>query len=298
MQTIKINNKAYGFVKNYRHDEKLRASFNQLTQSVFYFDFENWYQKGYWTERYIPYSLVETGRVVSNISVNLIDFDIEGDKRKYVQIGTVMTAEEHRNKGLNRWLLEQVLREWRGNCDLIYLFANQSVLDFYPKFGFQEVQEYQFSQQVEYRPIEEQPELMDMTNPEIEAFVYSAIKRSQSHSKLAMVNNSSLQMFYLISFYSGYVYYLAKYDVLLVMNYEADSLFLMDIFSESSISLQEIFPNLFREETKMVRLGFTPVSQEQFDIHPLIPDDKLFVLDDRDDLCNQKGFMFPVLSHA
>ena len=41
--------------------------------------------------------------------------------------------------------METVLSDWRDCSDGIYLFANDSVLDFYPKFGFCPMGEYQVS---------------------------------------------------------------------------------------------------------------------------------------------------------
>jgi hypothetical protein len=47
--------------------------------------------------------------------------------------------------------LEKVLGEWRRKYDLIYLFANDSVLDYYPKFGFSRVEEYQYLKEINLR---------------------------------------------------------------------------------------------------------------------------------------------------
>lgn len=107
------------------------------------FDFEEWYQNGYWKDRYIPYALLDGNNVITNVSVNIIDFFVMGEKKTCIQIGTVMTDKEYRNQGLNRFLMKKVLEEWRERCDVIYLFANDSVLNFYPKFGFVSVPEYQ-----------------------------------------------------------------------------------------------------------------------------------------------------------
>ena len=59
-----------------------------------------------------------------------------------------MTLPEYRNKGLNRYLMEAVLSEWKDKCDAIYLLANDSVVDFYPKFGFEEFKEFQYSKSI------------------------------------------------------------------------------------------------------------------------------------------------------
>ena len=40
--------------------------------------------------------------------------------------------------------MEQVKEDWEKRYDFIFLFANESVLDFYPKFGFERKEQYQF----------------------------------------------------------------------------------------------------------------------------------------------------------
>lgn len=92
-------------VKGYRDDAALRGSFNALAIRTFAIDFEDWYQNGYWTDKYNPYSVIIDGKVVSNVSVNTTDFEIDGQKKRYIQLGTVMTDEAYRNRGLVRRFL-------------------------------------------------------------------------------------------------------------------------------------------------------------------------------------------------
>ena len=119
MNKVIVKEKAYSYSTNFREDDLLRNSFNRLTQKVYEFDFENWYQSGYWGKSYIPYSLLDGDKMVSNVSISIIDFLVFGEKRTFVQIGTVMTDPDYRHKGLNKVLLEKVLEVWRGRCDLI-----------------------------------------------------------------------------------------------------------------------------------------------------------------------------------
>lgn len=52
---IVINQKEYIFKKGIRDDHKIRKSFNHLAKQSFGFDFEAWYQLGFWNDKYIPY---------------------------------------------------------------------------------------------------------------------------------------------------------------------------------------------------------------------------------------------------
>lgn len=70
----------YKFVKDYRDNPVLRSSFNRLAEKTFCLDFEPWYQHGFWTEKYNPYSIVYNGEVVSSISVSQMEFTKNGEK--------------------------------------------------------------------------------------------------------------------------------------------------------------------------------------------------------------------------
>lgn len=126
------------FVKNYTEQMAFRHSFNDLASSTFGIQFEEWYKRGYWNERYIPYSFVVNNKVIANVSVNELDLLINGKVKKAVQIGTVMTDHQYQNKGLSRALLQKVFEDYDKQVDLYYLFANHTVLDFYPKFDLVE----------------------------------------------------------------------------------------------------------------------------------------------------------------
>ncbi len=121
MEHIKIDNKIYGYAVGIKDNDELRTSFNSLTRKTYGFDFEEWYQNGYWKDRYILYVLLDDEKVVSNVSVSVIDFLVMNEKKRCIQIGTVMTDEEYRNRGLNKFIMQKVLEEWKDKSDTIYL---------------------------------------------------------------------------------------------------------------------------------------------------------------------------------
>ena len=74
-------------LKDFRDNDSLRASFNALAKETFGLNFEDWYQNGYWTDRYNPHSVVVDGQVVSNVSVNQTYFEVEGKVLRFLQLG-------------------------------------------------------------------------------------------------------------------------------------------------------------------------------------------------------------------
>lgn len=57
-------------VSNYMRDDALRHALNDLTKKTFGFDFEDWVTGGYFEGDYIPYSFIENGKIISNVSAN------------------------------------------------------------------------------------------------------------------------------------------------------------------------------------------------------------------------------------
>ncbi len=79
-------------IKNYMQNPAARHKLNALTRATFGFDFEAWVCEGFFEGDYIPYSFEENGKIISNVSVNLMNFIQNGESRRYIQLGTVMTA--------------------------------------------------------------------------------------------------------------------------------------------------------------------------------------------------------------
>lgn len=297
MKTI-IKGKEYLFTNEVRNNSSVRQSFNELAKKIFEIDFEGWYQNGFWKEDYIPYVLMDGDTVVSNISVNIIHTNYRNEERLFIQLGTVMTNERYRNQGLSRWLIEKILEEWKEKCDAFYLYANDSVLDFYPKFGFVKEQEYQASGIV--TPKEAEIRKLDMTSGEDRNLLLEKYALSNPFSDLKMENNNGLIMFYCSQFMKENVYYIPQYDLAVVVEYDADKLICYDVFGNTNATLQEILSVIAKEDTKMSILGFTPKDKDFFTFKEVNVDDlTLFWWSEKENIfSNDARVMFPLLSHA
>lgn len=130
-------------IRDYMQDAAARAALGALTQAAFGFDFEAWAARGFCARgAYVPYSFEEDGRILSNVSVNRMEFCLNGEKRRWLQLGTVATREDMRGRGLARRLVEIALADSMDGCDGVYLFANPEAAGFYEKCGFTRGIEY------------------------------------------------------------------------------------------------------------------------------------------------------------
>lgn len=293
-----IDGKEYMYTNKVRNNSSIRQSFNKLAKKTFGIDFEGWYQNGFWEENYIPYVLMDGDKVVSNVSVNIINTNYRNEERLFIQLGTVMTDEYYRKQGLSRWLIEKILEEWKEKCDAIYLYANNKVLDFYPKFGFVKGQEYQASRMV--TPMEAEIRKLDMISCEDRKILYEKYVLSNPFSDLTMEKNNGLIMFYCTQFMKENVYYIPKYDLAVVAEYDADKLICYDVFGNTNVTLQEVLSVMSRDDTKVSILGFTPKDKDAFTFKEVnVEDLTLFWWSEKENIfSNDARVMFPLLSHA
>lgn len=194
--------------------------------------------------------------------------------------------------------MEKVIAEWKDKCELIYLFANDSVLDFYPKFGFAKLQQYQCLKLVNEKDECGFIRKLDMSNEGDKALVYSKASDSCSFSKINMYDNAELIMFYCTLFMKNNVYYIKKYDAVVIAEFKEDIVDILDVFCKKEVPLDKILNHLVNKNLKRERLYFTPKEIDSYTIISLEGEDTLFVQGKDAILLADNQFMFPKLSHA
>ncbi|MCA1035967.1 GNAT family N-acetyltransferase [Bacillus infantis] len=246
------------FVSGYKKNRILRRSFNELAKETFGIQFENWFDLGYWSDKYIPYSFADGEKVVANASANLIGFSGEGKDWKAVQVGTVMTHKDYRNLGLARQLMERILEDYQ-EADFIYLFANSTVLDFYPKFGFSPVEETQYFIKANADSNQSEIRKLDGRNPEDLSFIYEMAGRRTFPGGFDAVNTRELLMFYCLNVFHDDIYHLPEDRAIVLSRQEKDVLHMYDIISsEPDWDPAGLAGRLAGKETNRAALYFTP----------------------------------------
>lgn len=298
MKNVLLNNIPYSFVKDFKHHKDIRTSFNELTEVTFGFTLEAWYLDGYWGAQYIPYALLHGNKVVSNVSVTIIEFFVGEEKKLGIQIGTVMTDKAYRNRGLSKFLMEQVLEEWKKRPGFIYLFANDSVLDFYPKFNFEKVDEYSYSKTVRSNSDMVSVKKLNMDDAKDKAFLIETIKMTRPIAKISMRDNVSLLMFYCLWIKKNNIYHIDELETIAIADFDGDTLYLNDVFSRGYVNLNDVIQVLSGNAVKRAVLGFAPLDESDYDRSLIKEGDTLFIVKDKVDDFKDQHWMFPVLSHA
>lgn len=289
--------KEFKVVKNYRNNDNLRLSFNELAKKTFGIDFEDWYQNGYWGDNYNPYSIEINGKVIANISVNITNYILNGNKKHFIQLGTVMTEEKYRNQGLIRQIMKEIEDDYMKDIDGIYLFANDSVLDFYPKFGFHKATEYQYCKNVSIN--KEGSMVKVSTKEKIELNkLEEVIKYSVHYGGFNLIENSGLIMFYVTKFMQENVYYDNNQGVYVIAEIDGEELFIHNIFSEKRLDIEKVI-EAFGKGIKKVSLRFTPDIIEGYTVSDVKEEDTTLFIKGKG-FCDfeESRLMFPTLAHA
>jgi GNAT superfamily N-acetyltransferase len=248
--------------------------------------------------QYEPHVLALNGKVCSNVSVNQIPLKDRGERKLFIQLGTVMTDPEYRNRGLSRWLIEYIISQWKNRCDAIYLFANDSVLDFYPQFGFVQMTEFEYKRSG-IKPNCTRVRKLNMSDENEMRFVLEKFEQGNPFSALSMIENQGLLSFYCLGCMKDNVFYSSKYDVVIIMEKENGVTRCCDIFGTTNSLLEEILGEISLSSDDEILLGFTPFDTGGFTCQKHLEEDTtLFVYGDFIGHFGDDKLMFPIISHA
>ena len=299
-----LQGETYQFSKEVRASAGLREGFMQLALETFGIDFHSWYDKGFWGDAFAPYVLTFQGKVVASVCVNLLferatsqNRGIEPSPRKlFVQLGGVITAKEHRGRGLSRWLINAVLAEWRDKADGIYLFANDSVLDFYPKFGFEKTLEYGSS--IHVCGLAQNMRKLNPNNEEDLKLLKQCYTIGNPYAAFQM-EYFNLIMFYALNSYKDCIFYLPEQQTVIITKPEGDTWLCSEILGDSKLPLTQLLGCLSPDQSYQVRLGFQPHSNINCLVQPLHEEDTtLFVLQGKAHPFKEERGRMPELSRA
>ncbi|EEO1184284.1 GNAT family N-acetyltransferase [Listeria monocytogenes] len=289
----------YEMISDYKDNKMYRDSFNKLAESTFDNNFEEWFRSGFWNDKYVCYSYIDNNEVISNVSINKMNLIYQGENYSALQIGTVMTHPNYRGQGLAKNLLNHVIAKYEDQYDFLYLFANDTVLDFYPKFGFERIEESSFT--VDACNLKKKASKLKKLNPDnktdFQLISRIVSKRAPLSNILDVKESEDLLMFYVLIALKNELYYLEELDVIVLMEQEGTDLYVLDILSTKKLDVVEVLSYLSTKKIETIHLLFTPEKSKYIDAAYIIEtEDMLFVRPNV--LTSENYFLFPATSHA
>lgn len=299
-ENVNIQGAKYDLYINYQDNEGLRLEFNRMTEVFWEFDFENYYKSGHWDDNCIIYSLFVGNKIVSHTTVSLF----QHAEKKLLQLGTVMTDEGHQKKGLSRFLMERIALDFKNKVDGMFLFANDTVLDFYPRFGFSPVTEYAHYLQENNTSFEKKyiRRQLDLENPEdmelFETLVNVSIDNSSFQTK-----NKGLAFFYCYAYpemgYKEAIYYVEELNCVIIAQVEEGILSILEIFSPQEVQNEDIIHAFADVAFCEVVFGFTPKNTEGLHYRVYKEEDlQLFVSPELQGIFESEKLRINALSHT
>lgn len=245
----------FEYVTDYRDDAKLRGQFDELTREVFEgFSLEAWYKAGYWDDSYVCHSFLNraTGQMVANASVSRLVMRVRGEDLLGFQIGTVATRANFRGHGLSRALMERILAQVGERP--VFLFANESVLDFYPQFGFRRmpVQSIAFSESTPETNLAW--ERVSQEDPRIAQFV----RGERVVSTRFDVFSPALNLFHLLALHGDHLYLFGEGELLLVAEQTENQLEVHGLFARKPPEPAWLHGQLSWPGCEKIRYHFEP----------------------------------------
>ncbi|MEG1480839.1 GNAT family N-acetyltransferase [Clostridium sp.] len=250
----------FRLISDYKNNEKYRKSFSNLAKNTFGLNFERWFQEGYCNDNYISYSYIDNDEVIANVSINKFTVIVDGKINNAIQLGTVMTDKLYRNEGLIRSLMNEIFKIYEKDSNFIYLFANDSVLNFYPKFGFKKVVESTYEIDLEEVDlVETNIRKLDVTCSQDHIIINRLCEtRVPISNQLGIVNDKWPLKVYCNFMYSDNIYYINEDDCIIILSRYNGIINLYDILSESKINLDTIIEKVVCNTDKKIIINFIP----------------------------------------
>ena len=212
-------------------DRQLVRTFLEFTKSVFsWTDFSSWYESGFWPDEYIPHSIIVDGKIVSNVSITKMDVLINDHPVRGIQIGTVGTIPEFRGRGLSGSLMRYVLEKYKDRTDLFFLFANESVLEFYPKYGFSRKHETLYYSAVKKREDRQPLKKLDWRQSgDLDLIQELLRKRLPLTSLFGAGNYHPITLWHIINAYPDKIHYDKDQNMIRIGFLKGDTFHLIDL---------------------------------------------------------------------
>jgi len=270
-------------IENYRDNELLRNEYYNFISKIFpSADFKEWYAKGFWKDEYNPISIIKDGKLISNVSATLMNIIVEGRILRGIQIGAVGTLPEFRNQGLSRLLMEYVINKYRKSTDIFLLFANETVLDFYPKFGFKRFKEKVFISEINIPETKPAARKLNIQNESDFLLLQDLIKDRIEITKIFGAENyGSITMWHVLNIYRDNLYHLKDEDAIFIVKEEKRQLDIYEIICRKYFDLDAALPKIIESrEIDSVKFYFPP-DQLKYNYDKIINEDNgLFILSD------------------
>ena len=220
--------------------------------------FDKWYALGGWPAGYRAFVIRDGDDVIANVSVQKMQLIVRGQQQVGWQIGAVGVVPDARGRGLQRQLMTHVLAELDPR-ELVFLFANEDVLDFYPLFGFRRVLEWVYAADMHIEP---QPSTLRRLSVESSAdreLLWRIAKQAPPVTeRFGAQDYGGVLFWYWTNFHEHDFYYHEQDDAIVIAEEDCEVLRVLDVVAARAVDLASYLPQLATTPIDHIEFGFTP----------------------------------------
>ncbi|WJE54966.1 GNAT family N-acetyltransferase [Bacillus cereus] len=216
----------------------------QLFEEVFHIPvqtLQNFESNGFLDTTYKPFSYLQEGQVIANVSMFALPMLVNGEQVHAVGIQSVMTHPKYRRKGLMKQLFSKVLQEIDTKYECAILFTEKPEL--YEPFGFRVVQEHLMTSSCDNeQPRSSSLRKLNFYDEKDMQLIKEIVENSQPISmEFSTLNYQSAFYFNMYDAkWNEKLYYSEKLDALIVYELKDRVLHLFGVFAQIMPILDEI----------------------------------------------------------
>jgi ribosomal protein S18 acetylase RimI-like enzyme len=241
------------------NDVEWHEAFHDYVARVFPgVSFRQWAACGGWQEDYRVFAVLDGSRIVASASLTRMDVVLQGEGVRAWQLGAVGTDPDYRGRGLQHRVMQRVL-DHAGAEDLVFLFANEDVLDFYPRFGFRRERESVFAAEHRAQPAGAPLRILAPDSGEDRALLARvAAAATPTTTRFGARGYGSIVLWYFCNFHREHVRYVPEHDALIVAEQAGATLLVYDVLARSTFDVAQQLPRLIASPIERLELFYSP----------------------------------------
>jgi GNAT superfamily N-acetyltransferase len=220
--------------------------------------FSAWGARGGWVDGYDVIAVVVDDQIVSTLGRQSMRYVINGEARNGYQIGAVATHADHRNRGLARLLMNKFLGKLDAPDQPVILFANPSVLDFYPRFGFRRLAQTGFIGHIDVRPAGTLAPSLDLTRPTDRAWLADHCARASFIGQRFAARDYYPPLLFHLTRQPRTAFRLDLFGAVVIVQHDGDRLLIQDLLATRPFRLMDALPHVCAQAVRTLEFGFHP----------------------------------------
>ena len=175
------------------------------------------------------------------------------------QLGAVGVVPQYRGAGLQRRIMKRLLAI-PGPEDFVFLFANDSVLEFYPRFGFRRAIEHVYGVDVALEPATDRRlQKLSLQSREHRALLQRIAARSLPVTReFGARDYGGVLLWYWSNFYQKHFWFDDRNDAIVIAVERPGWLEVCDVVAATQLDLRATLARLIEQPVSRIEFGFTP----------------------------------------